>query len=190
MAGVITLIRHGEPALSREVRLNAPEYREWWGRYEIGGLKSDQSPPQDIVDLARGASVVVASTRLRAMQSAAILAGEHAFSPDDLFIEAPLPPPPWPPWIRIGPRNWGFFARVWWWFLDHHGDEESVAQAHERADVAARRLIALAADGHDVLLVAHGFFNTMIGRALKSMGWRRTLGRGYKYWSVRRFEKR
>ena len=190
MAGVITLIRHGEPALSREVRLNAAEYGDWWSRYESGGLKSRQSPPDDIIALASGSAVVVASTRLRAVQSATILAGDRPFAADDVFIEAPLPPPPWPRWIRIGPRHWGFFARVWWWFFNYHGHEESVAQAHVRADIAARRLIALAADGQDVLLVAHGFFNTMIGRALKSMGWRRTLGRGYKYWSVRRFEKR
>ena len=189
MTGVITLIRHGEPALSREVRLNAQEYRDWWDRYEVGGLQSVQSPPSDIVALARGATVVVVSTRLRAVQSAAILADDQTFTSDELFVEAPLPPPPWPSWIRMGPRSWGFFARVWWWFFDHHGDEESVSQAHARADVTARRLIALAADGHDVLLVAHGFFNTMIGRALTSMGWRRTLGRGYKYWSVRRFER-
>ena len=190
MTGVITLIRHGEPALSREVRLNAAQYGDWWGRYELGGLAEHQTPPDDMVALARGGATVLASTRLRAIQSATILAGGRPFTPDDLFIEAPLPPPPWPTWIRIGPRNWGFFARFWWWFFNHHGHEESVAQAHARADIAARRLIALAAGGQDVLLVAHGFFNTMIGRALKSMGWRRTLGRGYKYWSVRRFEKR
>jgi hypothetical protein len=36
---VITLARHGEPALSRKVRLNAPEYGDWWGRYEVGGSR-------------------------------------------------------------------------------------------------------------------------------------------------------
>ena len=188
MPGAITLARHGEPALSREVRLNAPEYRDWWARYELGGLKAQQSPPDDLTSLARGGAVVVTSSRRRAIESAAILTAGGPFTPDDLFIEAPLPPPPWPTWIRMGPRLWGFFARFWWWWFNHHGDEESVAQAHARADVAARRLIALAADGQDVLLVAHGFFNLMIGRALKPWGWRRKFGRGYKYWTVRRFE--
>lgn len=35
--GVITLARHGEPALSRKVTLNAPQYGDWWARYEEGG---------------------------------------------------------------------------------------------------------------------------------------------------------
>ena len=190
MTGAIILARHGQPALSREVRLSASEYRDWWARYELGGLQTGQSPPDDLVALARGAALVIASTRLRAIESATLLTAESSFSFDDLYIEAPLPPPPWPEWIRIGPRAWGFFARFWWWWFDHHAGEESVREARERALLAARRLADLAAEGQDVLLVAHGFFNLMIGRALKSMGWRRTFGRGYRYWTVRRYERR
>lgn len=189
MAGAITLARHGQPALSREVRLSASEYRDWWGRYELGGLLERQSPPDDLVALARADTIVVTSTRIRAIESATLLTAGNAFASDDLYIEAPLPPPPWPEWIRIGPRLWGFFARFWWWWFNHHGDEESVREANARALVAAKRLVALASDGHDVLLVAHGFFNLMIGRALKTLGWRQTFGRGYKYWTVRRYER-
>ena len=47
----------------------------------------------------------------------------------------------------------------------------------------------LAASGEDVVVTAHGFFNFMIGRALKRRGWRLSLSQGYKYWSTRRFEK-
>ena len=38
-------------------------------------------------------------------------------------------------------------------------------------------------------VLAHGFFNVLIGRALRRRGWSMTLREGYKYWSTRRFER-
>ena len=188
MPGVVILARHGEPALSRRVRLNAAGYREWWARYEAGGLKADQAIPPDLMAMAQGAGAVLSSTRKRSLQSAEILCDGRPFGCDAVFIEAPLPPPPLPGWIRLSPRHWGFIARFCWWFFNFHAGEESRAQAQQRAAAAARQLVERAARGQDVMVVAHGFFNAMIGRALTAMGWRRTLGRGFKYWSVRRFE--
>ncbi len=40
-----------------------------------------------------------------------------------------------------------------------------------------------------VTLVAHGFFNTMIGLELRRLGWRCVQDRGFKYWSTRHFER-
>jgi hypothetical protein len=45
----------------------------------------------------------------------------------------------------------------------------------------------MAASGEDVVVVAHGFFNFMIGRALKLRGWKLARSEGWKYWSMRRF---
>ena len=39
------------------------------------------------------------------------------------------------------------------------------------------------------MVLAHGFFNFMIGRALRRRGWRLVSSQGYKYWSTRRFER-
>ena len=47
-AGSIVLARHGEPALSRKVRLTAREYRDWWALYEAGGIIAGQSPPEHL----------------------------------------------------------------------------------------------------------------------------------------------
>ena len=79
-------------------------------------------------------------------------------------------------------------ARFWWWVFNHHQGEETRAQARLRAAQAARRLTELAASGDDVLVVAHGFFNGMVGGALRRLGWRCTLDEGFRYWSARRFE--
>jgi len=189
MSGAVILARHGEPALSRDIRLTANGYREWWARYEQGGLKPDQTPPQGLVEMARSAGILLASTRERARQSAIAVADGRVFDCDPLFVEAPLPPPALPTWMRFSPKVWGGVSRFWWQVFDHHQGEESHAQARQRAAAAATALIARAENGEDVLLIAHGYFNYMIGRALSARGWRRTLNEGFRYWSARRFEK-
>jgi len=186
--GAVILARHGEPALSRKIRLTAQEYREWWATYEAGGLKMDQEAPASLRHAAASAGFVIASTRLRSVQTAQALTVGRAFAEDPLFIEAPLPPPNAPSWLKLSPRLWGVVARAWWWFLNHHEGQETRAEAQLRADEAARLLIEMAATGQDVLVVAHGFFNGMVGEALKKLGWRCVHDQGFRYWSARRFE--
>lgn len=187
--GRVTLVRHGEPDICRKVRLSAREYADWWARYETRGLLPGQTPPDCLLDAARTAGVMISSIRPRAVETAGAVCDGRAYARDPLFVEAPLPPPRWPGWIRLSPRAWGFISRVWWWFLDHHEGQETRAQAERRADQAAAMLVDLAGQGHDVLLVAHGFFNGMIGEALRRQGWRCTLDQGFQYWCARRFER-
>ena len=188
--GAIILARHGEPAVSRKVRLSAREYGAFWDRYEVTGLMPGQSPPQALVGFVAGCGVLVASTRLRSIESAEKLAEGRDFDRLPLLIEAPLPPPPWPSWVRLKPSVWGFIARFWWWFFNHHAGQETRRQAEGRADQAADMLERLAAEDQDVVVLAHGFFNFMIGRALKQRGWKLAHSEGWKYWSMRRFVRR
>lgn len=109
---------------------------------------------------------------------------------DALFIEAPLPPPAAPGWLKLSPRWWGVVSRIWWHAFNHHEGQETRDQAEARAEQAAQVLIARAEQGQDVLVVAHGYFNHMVGRRLKADGWRLAHNQGFKYWSQRRFEKR
>jgi len=188
-SGAIILARHGRPALSRDVRLTAAEYRAFWANYEIGGLVPDQTPPPRLKTLLSRAGALVSSTRLRAIQSADALGWGQPYQRHDILIEAPLPPPNVPSWVRLSPKIWGFLARVWWWFLNHHEGQETRAQAEARADEAAAMLIALTAEGRDVVVLAHGFFNHLIGRALRKRGWNLVESEGYKYWSIRRWKQ-
>ncbi|MBJ7412305.1 MAG: histidine phosphatase family protein [Phenylobacterium sp.] len=187
--GAIILARHGEPALSRKVLLSAAEYRAFWATYEIGGILPGQTPPDRLRKFVAECGAVVSSTRLRAIQSARTMVGEREFPHHEILIEAPLPPPNFPGWLKLSPKLWGFIARVWWWFFNHHEGQETRAQAEERADRAAALLIGLAAGGENVVVLAHGFFNHLIGRSLKKLGWRLVESEGYKYWSMRRFER-
>jgi broad specificity phosphatase PhoE len=186
--GAIILTRHGEPDLSRKVRLNARGYADWWATYEGKGLKPGQTAPQALCALARDA-VIVCSTRPRAIESSHAIAGGRDFEIHEGLVEAPLPPPRWPNWLKLAPRTWGVIARTWWWFFNHHEGQESRAEAELRAEGVAERLIALAEEGRDVLVLAHGFFNTMVGLALRRHGWKLIEDQGYRYWSARRFER-
>lgn len=187
--GAIVLARHGEPALSRKVKLSAAEYREFWARYEVLGILPGQTPPPVLMQFVEKAGTLLSSTRLRSIESAAALAGGRKVVEHEVFVEAPLPPPPWPAWIRFSPKIWGFLARFWWWFFNHHEGQETRASAQARAGAAADLLIEYATRGEDVVVLAHGFFNFMIGRALTKRGWKLVSSEGYKYWSTRRFER-
>lgn len=188
--GSITLARHGEPALSRKCLLTSDQYREWWARYEVGGLLAGQTPPADLLAAAAGAGAIYASTRPRAQETARAIAAGRDVMNDALFIEAPLPPPHFPSWFRLPPKYWGAVARFWWHAFDHHDGQETRAQAEARAEQAAQVLIARAEGGQDVLVLAHGYFNHMVGRRLQADGWTLVHNQGFRYWSQRRFEKR
>jgi hypothetical protein len=91
--GAVILARHGEPALSRKVLLSAAQYRDWWARYEAGGIAADQAPPAMLQTVADKAGFIIASARQRSIESARLLAKGRAFAEDPIFVEAPLPPP-------------------------------------------------------------------------------------------------
>jgi broad specificity phosphatase PhoE len=186
--GAITLARHGEPALSRKVKLSSKEYRVFWAQYELMGLLPGQTPPEHLVGFVQDCDVLISSTRLRAVESAQAVGKGKAFTQDEVLIEAPLPPPNWP-LIRLSPKIWGFMARFHWWYFNHHQGEENRRESEARADRAAAKLETMAEGGQNVVVLAHGFFNVLIDRALRKRGWRRTFREGYKYWSTRRFER-
>ncbi len=188
--GSIVLARHGEPALSRKIRLDASGYGRWWAAYEEGGILGGQAPPAELLELARRADVIFASTRRRAVETAEAVAGGKTFVRDPLFVEAPLPHPPTPAFIRLTPKLWGFLARTLWWFFGLHRGQETRPQAQARARLAAARLVETAEGGDRVLLVAHGFFNTMVGLELRQLGWACVRkDRGFAYWTTRHFER-
>jgi len=188
--GAIILARHGEPALSRKCLITARQYGDWWAKYEVGGLRAGQTPPPELVAVAAGAGAIYASTRQRARETAAAVAAGKEVMEDALFIEAPLPPPALPDWIKLSPRWWGVVSRFWWHLSDRHHQQETRAEAEVRAERAAQSLIARAEQGCDVLVLAHGYFNHMVGKRLKADGWRLVHNQGFKYWSQRRYEKR
>ncbi len=183
------LARHGEPALSRKIKLDARAYDRWWAAYEAGGILPGQAPPAELLQIAREADLIMSSTRRRAIETAQAIAAGRSFTSDALFVEAPLPAPATPAALRLGPKAWGVITRFLW-YLGHSAGQESRHATWIRARAAADRLVSEAEGGRQVLVVAHGFFNGMVGVELTRRGWRCVRDRGFKYWSTRRFERR
>lgn len=180
--------RHGRPALDRTAgpRLDWEEYRDWWNLYEIGSLDEDQTVPEELKTAVADAGIVLSSTAPRAIETATIASGRSP-EQDELFVEAPLPPPRFKK-RKYLPKTWNVIARTVWLY-GHSLDGESNRQARERAKAAAQRLHE-AAEGQKVYLAAHGWFNRMLRPALNKLGWVCVRDGGDKYWSYRIYEYR
>jgi broad specificity phosphatase PhoE len=185
--GVIVLARHGRPKGDRKLRVDWRGYIDWWGQYDRDGLSEGQVPPPALVDLAAKSHVIFASSLQRAIETAQAAAPGRTLVVDPIFVEAPLPPPPIPGKRRA--KDWGVWARVFWWFGRSAG-QETRQEAERRAEAAVATLTARALRGENVLLCAHGWFNRMMRPVLRAQGWRCVEDNGDKYWSYRRYEKR
>ncbi|WP_300541487.1 histidine phosphatase family protein [Maricaulis sp.] len=185
--GSITIARHGRPDANREAWLDWRGYEDWWdNQYQPAGLTAGQSPPSALVEAAREARTVFASTLRRAVETAEAVAPGRKLEIDPVFVEAELPPPPLPG--RFMAKTWGVFARCSWWLGWSRGRESRIA-AEVRAASAASQLIEAAAAG-PVVLCAHGWFNRMMRPHLHGSGWVCARDGGDSYWSWRRYEYR
>ncbi|GGY39743.1 histidine phosphatase family protein [Parvularcula lutaonensis] len=194
MTGMIVTARHGRPNVDRSVKITAREYGRWWANYDLTGLAPDQEPPQSLIDIASNAEVVLCSTMPRAIETAdAVVDSARIVPRDSLFVEAPLPPPPFfPDWIKLTPTTWGVISRTFWFLGYAPKGCESHRKARKRVKAVADRLVAeVESSGGDVLLCAHGYLNWMIHRVLIKRGWELVEHRGGNdYWSHRAYRKK
>ncbi len=187
--GPIIVSRHGRPALNRSAgpKLNWQEYRDWWDRYEAGSLAKDQTVPDRLKTTVADVDLVLSSTRARAIETAKWAIEGRESEQYDVFNEAPLPPPRFKTKTYL-PKTWNILARAAW-LRGHTLDGESVDDARARAKRAAQTLHDRA-EGQSVYLAAHGWFNRMLRRPLRKLGWVCVYDGGDKYWSYRVYEYR
>lgn len=185
--GPIIISRHGRPALDRSAgpKLDWRDYVAWWDAYEAGGLAEEEFPPRELIDAVSAVDLVVSSERKRAIQTARLATEGREPEQDAVFNEAPLPPPRLKGQKYL-PKTWNILARMAW-MQGHRLDGESVGEARERAIRAAKRLDEIAQQG-SVYLAAHGWFNRMLRRPLRRLGWVCVRDGGDKYWSYRVYE--
>ena len=181
-ASRIILIRHGQPAIPLRPRASHREFRAYIDAYEAAGLDSASLPSRELIDLVRELTIVFTSGRPRAHESARLLAPHAELVADALFAEAPLASPRIP-LIRMRVPKWAVVARLLW-HAGYHPDIENYAAARARAIAAADILIAKARQTGAVALVAHGYFNAMIGRQLRQRGWSRSGSHRVRYWNA------
>lgn len=189
MTGRIITARHGRPDLSRDVTITAREYGDWWARYDESGLHPDERPSESLIKLAQNAKTVLSSTLPRAIETAAQATGGSRDVPaDPMFVEAPLPPPPLPGFLKLKPGQWGVISRVFWLLGYAPPGVERHSETWSRVAEIVARLETQSAKG-DVLLCAHGYLNWMIDRQLMREGWTRAERHGGNhYWSWRIYE--
>lgn len=188
MTGRIITARHGRPDLSRDLKITAQEYGDWWAQYDASGLHPDETSPKGLVEIAQGAKTVLSSTLPRAIETARHAIGAAREVPaDSIFVEAPLPPPP-VPFLKLQPGTWGVISRSFWFWGYAPAGVETHLEAWGRVRNITARLAEHAEKG-DVLLCAHGYLNWMIDRRLKKEGWALVERNGANdYWSWRIYE--
>lgn len=115
MTGRIITVRHGRPDLDRDLTITAREYGDWWSQYDASGLAAEERPPESLLKISAGAATILSSTLPRAIETARHIAGATRTVPaDPIFVEAPLPPPPFPDFIKLRPGQWGVVSRTMW----------------------------------------------------------------------------
>ena len=158
----IILIRHAAPEVSTSERIRGSEFADWLARYDASPIVPPSTPlPQY--------DKVYCSTLLRARQTAALLSANIVS--DARLVEAPVPPLSFGGW-RLKATHFVLVARLLW-MLGIHRQVESSAKAKARAATAAAWLEQTAEREGQVVVVAHGFINHLIGKALRRRGWQR-----------------
>lgn len=182
----IILVRHGRPHLPLCPRTGHRGFADYIDAYEAAGLDPESLPPRELSDLVKELDHVFTSDRPRSHQSARALAPHATLQADPLFAEAPLAAPRIP-LLKMRVPKWAVVARVLW-HAGYHPEIEDYRKAKHRAAQAADILMAKIRDGGTAVLVAHGYFNAMIGRQLRQRGFTRTGGHRVRYWNAVTYE--
>jgi len=184
----IILVRHGRPAIALKPRTGHHGFRRYIDAYQDAGLDPQSAPPEELLDLVKGLNSVFTSFSPRARDSALKLLPEAEIIADPLFEEAPLAAPKIP-LIKMKVPIWAVMARIMW-HAGYHPEIENYRRAKTRAVAAADILLERAsANEGDAVLVAHGYFNAMIGRVLRRRGFARTGSHRVRFWNAVVYER-
>ena len=178
----IILIRHGRPNLPVNPRTSHHGFRRYIDDYEEAGLDPESAPPEELSDLVSELDSVFTSAKPRAQESARALAPQAELVADPLFAEAPLASPRIP-LLRMRVPKWAVVARILW-HAGYHPEIENYRRAKHRAAAAADILVKKARAEGAAVLVAHGYFNAMIGRALRRRGFTRSGSHRVRFWNA------
>ena len=178
----IILVRHGRPAISTQLRTSHRGFRDYIDAYEAAGLDPNSVPPDELQDLVGELTAIYTSGRPRSLDSARALAPNAELIADPLFVEAPLASPRIP-LLRMSVPKWAVMSRILW-HAGYHPEIENYRRAKQRASQAAEILVGRAIEDGTTALVAHGYFNAIIGRELRRRGFRRTGSHRVQFWNA------
>ena len=178
----VILVRHGRPAISTAQRTSHRGFRDYIDAYEAAGLDPASVPPEELQDLVGELTAIYPSGRPRSQDSARALAPNAELIADPLFVEAPLASPRIP-LVRMSVPKWAVMSRILW-HAGYHPEIENYRRAKQRAARASDILTARATEDGTAALVAHGYFNAIIGRELRRRGFRKTGSHRVQFWNA------
>ena len=178
----IVLVRHGRSSLQHDGSwMSAALVEEYERAYNDAGIKDDDAPPEELREMARTASVFVASDMRRAIESAHRLVPGRDPEIQPLLREMYLEPPRWIPG-KLPIEGWDAISHFQWSVRLGLGLDHDLVR---RADQAAAWLVDRATNGGTVFVVTHGGFRRIVTKRLEARGWRCHEQRhGYRNWSA------
>ncbi|MDL4843021.1 histidine phosphatase family protein [Aquibacillus rhizosphaerae] len=178
----ISLIRHGKSSYIINDRMTILEFARWIEKYDYHGVLEEKTYPEVTMEKIAGANLVITSDLTRSIESAEILNPLSEVVCLPLFREAELPIPTVQNLrFKLRPSSWAFLLRLLW-LNGYSGQKESLNGAKQRAKKAAEELVYYAKTHQTIALVGHGFFNVMIAKELKKMGWKADKKTSGKHW--------
>lgn len=178
----IVLVRHGRPAISTHQTTGHHGFSDYIDAYEAAGLDPKSVPPDELQELVKELTPVFTSNRPRSQESAKAIWPDAELIADPLFEEAPLASPKIP-LIKLGVAAWAVMSRILW-HAGYHPEIENYRRAKQRAKAAADILMFKAQEDGTAVLVAHGYFNLMIGRELARRGFKKTGAHRVRFWNA------
>lgn len=179
----ISLIRHGKSQLIENDRIAFADFKKWVEKYDFNGVFEESVYPVGTIEKVTAAKLVITSDLKRSVVSAKLLNSKTKTISDSLFRETELPASPRILLnIKLKPNTWAVILRLLW-FSGYSNQCESLSQARLRAKKAAQQLIDHANEHKSIVLVGHGFFNMLITKELKKMGWEGRTRTGAKHWN-------
>jgi broad specificity phosphatase PhoE len=178
----ITLVRHGKSLWVENKPITCQEFKNWVENYDDCGVFEEKYYPSKTLKKVWSANIVITSDLKRAVESAKFLYPNSPAISDPLFRETELPIPlSRLAGLKLHASSWGVILRCLW-FSGYSSGCESLKDTKIRAEEASKFLVNCAKEHHHVVLVGHGFFNRLIGKELKRMGWNRKKKSSSRHW--------
>lgn len=174
----IVLIRHGQPTVDKNVKLNAAQFAHWLNEYNKSTINQEYKPPASLA--AKISSHFVVSSDLpRAINSAKVCAGKKP----DLIIKQlkEMPIPHWSLPLIANAYAWIIINGLMW-AIGLHGQVDSLWHCRKRGKLAARTLSSMAEQKQNITVFGHVIMNYYIAFQLIRQGWRAHFS-GKKFWS-------
>ncbi|WP_183041073.1 histidine phosphatase family protein [Salipaludibacillus neizhouensis] len=167
----ISFIRHGKSQLSENDKITCFEFRKWVEKYDCHGVFKESIFPYETLVKAKTANIIITSELNRSVESAMLLNSKVKTISDSLFRETELPARSMKIFnIKLKPNSWALILRLLW-LCGYSNECESLKSAKLRAENGSQQLIDYAKKYGSVVLVGHGFLNTLIAIELRKKGW-------------------